>query len=314
MGSFSWLASYPKSGNTWFRIVAANLYAEGNEPVDINDLPERGGISSARTPFDNILLVDSDLLTHEECDRMRPMLYRAMAREEEQQLADPMQLAEDKDRIDGLVRMLKCHDAWTYTDLGEPLLGGREAARNAILIVRDPRDVAPSLANHNDITIDAAIDFMRNRESSYCGDPTHYSSQLRQQLPGWSGHTASWLDQRDIPVHLVRYEDMEADPVETIQAALSFAGRQVDRGDLARAVDLASFDRLREQEARSRFAEARPGRTFFRRGQSGGWRDDLADRQVARIERDHAAMMDRLGYARSYSLADLEHILGESDA
>ena len=43
-----WLASYPKSGNTWFRMLVANLSAKDGKPVDINDLPERGGIASAR--------------------------------------------------------------------------------------------------------------------------------------------------------------------------------------------------------------------------------------------------------------------------
>ena len=43
-----WLASYPKSGNTWLRMLIANLSAKDDKPVDINDLPERGGIASAR--------------------------------------------------------------------------------------------------------------------------------------------------------------------------------------------------------------------------------------------------------------------------
>ena len=38
-----WLASYPKSGNTWFRMMVANLSTKDGRPVDINDLPERGG-------------------------------------------------------------------------------------------------------------------------------------------------------------------------------------------------------------------------------------------------------------------------------
>jgi len=44
-----WLASYPKSGNTWLRLLITNLSAKDGKPVDINDLP--GGIASARGPF-----------------------------------------------------------------------------------------------------------------------------------------------------------------------------------------------------------------------------------------------------------------------
>jgi aryl sulfotransferase len=67
-----WLASYPKSGNTWFRMLAANLSAQNGKPVDINNLPERGGIASARGPFDYLSPLDSSLLTHDEIDCLRP--------------------------------------------------------------------------------------------------------------------------------------------------------------------------------------------------------------------------------------------------
>ncbi len=299
MPGFTWLASYPKSGNTWFRMVTANLYAEDNEPVDINDLPERGGIASARAPFDNILLLESGILTHEECDRMRPMLYQAMAQEDEADFDDPMQKAEDEDRIDSKTRLIKCHDAWTYTDRNEPLLGGANAANSAILIVRDPRDVAPSLANHLGSDIDSAIAFMGKNASPFCGSLNSQPNQLRQQMLGWSGHATSWLDQRDIPVHLIRYEQLKADPVGTIHGALSFAGRTHSMDDVANAVELASFERLQAQEAASKFREAPKGRTFFRRGESGAWRDELTPEQIAQVERDHAVMMKRMGYEPS---------------
>ena len=64
-----WLASYPKSGNTWFRMLVANLRQDA--PIDINDLPESGGIASARAWFDHTMLFESGLLTHEECDALR---------------------------------------------------------------------------------------------------------------------------------------------------------------------------------------------------------------------------------------------------
>ena len=78
-----WLASYPKSGNTWFRMLVANLSAKDGKPVDINDLPERGGIASARGPFDHLTLIDSGLLTHDEIDCLRPRVYEELARGED---------------------------------------------------------------------------------------------------------------------------------------------------------------------------------------------------------------------------------------
>lgn len=287
-----WLASYPKSGNTWFRMLVANLSAKDGEPVDINNLPERGGIASARAPFDHLLLIDSGLLTHDEIDSLRPRVYEELARGAHD---DEYDKPEDVPPV----RFVKAHDAYTLTPKGEPLLAGHRGADGAIVIVRDPRDVAPSLANHSGTNIDEAIRFMNDPEAAFCMKPGRQHNQLRQQLPGWSGHTASWLEQTDIPIHLIRYEDMQADTAGTLARALAFAGRPGNEEEIRRAVDFADFSRLQEQEKANGFREAPRPRTdgrFFRRGRSGAWRDELTMEQVRLIENEHAPMMRRLGY------------------
>jgi Sulfotransferase domain len=287
-----WLASYPKSGNTWFRMLVANLSAKDGKPVDINDLPERGGIASARGPFDHLTLIDSGLLTHDEIDRLRPRVYEELARGAEDEEYDAPPDAPP-------VRFVKAHDAYTLTAKGEPLLAGAHGADGAIVVVRDPRDVAPSLANHNRSSIDEAIAFMNNRQAAFCAKPERLHNQLRQQLPGWSGHVASWLEQSDIPVHLIRYEDMQADTAGVLREALRFAQRPATEAEIARAVEYANFAELRRQESERGFREApRPhrGGQFFRRGEAGAWREELTAEQIARIEAEHAPMMRRLGY------------------
>lgn len=288
-----WLASYPKSGNTWFRLLVANLREDA--PVDINDLPHQGGLASARAWFDNAMLFPSGLLTHEECDRLRPRVYAAIAQGEEQESAE-------RETKIGDVRFVKTHDAWTYTSEGAPLLGGPKGADGAILIVRDPRDVAPSLANHGTRPIDESIAFMARADAAFCGERDRQPNQLRQQLPGWSGYNRSWLDQTDLPVHLVRYEDLQDDAGGVFRRALAFAHVDVTVEEAAKAACFADFEELKKQEAERGFREAprvRPGGGFFRRGVSGAWRDELSPEQVARIEADHAAMMLRLGYELS---------------
>ena len=285
-----WLASYPKSGNTWFRMLVANLSA-ADRPVDINDLPERGGIASARGPFDYLTLIDSGLLTHDEIDVLRPRVYEELASGAQD---------DEYDKLEDVpvVRFVKAHDAYTLTAKGEPLLGGRRGADGAIVIVRDPRDVVPSLANHNRVGIDDAIALMNNREAVYCARAGRLDTQLRQKVPSWSGHIASWLDQTDIPVHLVRYEDLQADAAAAFRTALDFAGRPASDADIARAVAFADFAELRRQEQDKGFSETprRSGGLFFRRGEVGCWREELNDEQVARIEAAHAPLMRRLGY------------------
>jgi sulfotransferase family protein len=273
-----WLASFPKSGNTWFRIFLANLAAGAAEPVDINDLDERGSIASSRHEFEAMTLLDSGLLSQEDIERLRPRVYEKIAAEETEQ------------------RWIKVHDAYTMTGDGEPIFG-RGLARAAVYLVRDPRDVAVSLAHHNGVSIDDAITLMGNADGALCRSAKGLSLQLEQRLLGWSGHIASWLDQGDVPVCLLRYEEMIADPVRCFESALRFAGRDVARTDVERAVRHADFAELQRQEGEKGFGErASPGATFFRSGRAGGWRDQLTDDQVGRIEEAHTPMMLRMHY------------------
>jgi hypothetical protein len=278
-GGIIWLASFPKSGNTWFRIFLANLAAGDTGPADINNLDERGGIASSRHEFEAATLLGSGLLSHDDIDCLRPRVYEAMAAATSEQ------------------RWIKVHDAYATTPNGEPLLG-RNVAGAAVYLVRDPRDVAVSLAYHNNTTIDDAIKLMNRADGALCGGRKGMATQLRQRLTGWSGHVTSWLDQTDVPVHLARYEDLRAAPAERFGAALTFADRPATPEQIERAIRYADFAELQRQESEHGFAE-RLSRTapFFRAGQAGGWLAALSSEQVRAIEQCHGAVMTRLGYA-----------------
>ncbi|MGH7072694.1 MAG: sulfotransferase domain-containing protein, partial [Stellaceae bacterium] len=224
-------------------------------------------------------LLDSGLLSHDDIDCLRPQIYRAIAAEAPEQ------------------RWIKAHDAYTLNRAGEPILGGN-VAQAAIYLVRDPRDVAVSLAHHNNTTIDAAIDLMSAADGALCRGRKGLTSQLRQLLTGWSGHVTSWLDQTDVPVHWVRYEDLVTDPVGYFGAALDFAGRAASPTQIERAVRNASFAELQRQENAQGFGERMPRASapFFRMGRVGGWHDALLPEQVARLEQTHGAVMRRLDY------------------
>ncbi|MBS0247534.1 MAG: sulfotransferase domain-containing protein [Proteobacteria bacterium] len=282
-----WLASYPKSGNTWMRILLANLAVAGDDGADINRLS--GGFASARAPFDRMTLIDSGLLTHEEIDALRPGANAALAESGDGD-DDVPELAE------GPVRFVKAHDAYQYGPDGAPILGGRAGADGVLVIVRDPRDIASSFAHHSRYGIDRTIAFMNNAGACLCGHTDRGYLQLRQRLTRWSEHVASWLNQRDLPMHLVRYEDLRSMPAATLRAALDFAGWPATDAAIHRAIALSAFERVAAQEHSNGFREAPHRQAFFRRGEAGAWRDELTAAQVARIEHDHGAMMQRLGY------------------
>jgi hypothetical protein len=273
-----WLASYPKSGNTWFRILLANLRSGRDEPVDINDSIGNQASLLSREAFDDLTMFASGLLESREIERLRPAVCSALASE-----CSPNTWE-------------KVHYAWTRTAAGEPELG-KNSARAAVYLVRDPRDVAISYAHHLNLSIDATIDLLNSNDAVVCPSGNRQHPGLQGRLDNWSRHVASWLDQKDVPVHVVRYESLLTDTAETLAGALRFAGEEADDRNVERAVSLSSFSELRRQEERGGFRERSPsGSVFFRRGQTGSWREELSDAQAVRIVSKHGEMMARLGY------------------
>jgi hypothetical protein len=275
MGDIVWLASYPKSGNTWLRVFLANLQQKDGKPADINALPT--GSAADRRRFDDALGVESSDLTRDEIERSRPAFYRALA-------------AASAESI-----YLKVHDAYTLTSCGEPLFPGDGGSR-AVYLVRNPLDVAISFAHHLRATTNAAIDAMANPDFAFGAWSDRIGLQLEQRLSSWSGHVLSWLDQGTIPVHLMRYEDMLREPTQTFGACLDFLEIDVGKSELERALDQSSFSALRTQEEAFGFRERRGDKPFFRSGRAGAWRGSLTDAEVHRVIREHQTVMRRLGY------------------
>ena len=129
------------------------------------------------------------------------------------------------------------------------------------------------------------------------------SPQLPQHIGDWSANVLSWVDQREMPVLVVRYEDMLADAGKALAQVIGFARPEVaiEPERIDRAVHHSRIEALQAAEDRSGFRE-RPRRAerFFREGRAGSWRSHLSPAQVSRMESHHAQVMGRFGY-----LADL---------
>lgn len=272
-----WLASFPKSGNTWFRTFLRNLTQDGSEPVDINDL-STGQIASSRLWLDEVLGFDTADLTADEIVRLRPDVYDWSAA----QSPEP--------------GYHKTHDAWTLTPQDRPMLGGR-GTRGALYLLRNPLDVAPSLANHNGTDIDTAIATMGQADNGLSQRDTGLSLQVPQHLGTWSAHVLSWVDAPGLACHVLRYEDMQARPLDAFAAAARFLDLPDDPARIRKAVEFSAFDILARQEETRGFRErSAQAPRFFRAGRSGGWRAQLTPAQVDRIIADHGPVMARFGY------------------
>jgi hypothetical protein len=271
---YIWLASYPKSGNTWVRMMLNSLALGGAVP-DINDLELKVPIISF-TNLQEQFGVEATELTFSEIAMVRPELYRRLALESGRE-----------------VLIHKVHDQLWRNDAGGPVLP-KDRTRGVVYLVRDPRDVAVSAAAFFGTTLDAAVDILAAEKYVLAHHPGGPSRQLPQRLGGWSTHVTSWLD-GDFPLLLVRYEDLLRDPVASLRKIVEFLGMPAEHVEAA--VAATHFDQLARQEQQQGFREnPHANDKFFRSGKAGEGKLRLTPGQLARIETAHGTVMKRLGY------------------
>lgn len=264
-----WLASYPKSGNTWMRALIEAWHCGS---VDINAMRYSSGDNDPY-PYQVVAPVPLSELPVEEKLMLRPAALLHIAKIYHRR---PL--------------ILKTHHANIHTsgvDLIPP-----PATAAAVYIVRDPRDVCISLAAHMGKSIDEAIERM-SRPNYTIGrndKPPHV-------LIDWSGHVASWTEDLEFPCITVRFEDLLADAAGTFFQVLRLLGWSGPREKLIAAVNAARFNELWRQEEAHGFTEAskKTGR-FFSHGTAGHWRNILTPAQAEDIETDHGEVMRKLGY------------------
>lgn len=275
MSGIVWLASYPKSGNTWVRIFITNLLAGDQSPAEINGVDFSRQRANNIQIFDDAAGVESSDLTEEEIDRFRPSVFRHL----KENSSAPL--------------FLKVHDAYSILPHGEPVFP-TDATAGAVYILRNPLDVAISFAHYSALPVDRVIEILA---SGYCQPRKPGIGVLMQRLLPWSEHVLSWSDGPPFPVHLVRYEDLHERPLETFSALARFCGLPSDTASVSRAIRHSSFESLQAQERELGFVE-RPevAAAFFREGRANAWRDILSDSQVTRIVERHSAVMRRFGY------------------
>ena len=163
----------------------------------------------------------------------------------------------------------------------------------AIYIVRNPLDVAVSMAYHYGYPMADAV-------GGVCFDeleilPT--GGRIPQRVTSWGNHLRSWRKAPGLNVCLLRYEDMLVRPGESFAKVTAFLGLPGDEARLARAVENSSFKILAQQEKARGFVESsQSSERFFRRGQAGGWRDELTPAQVDEIVDKNRDAMVEMGY------------------
>jgi hypothetical protein len=273
-----WLASYPKSGNTWVRLFI-EAYLLGK--FDLNnvicsvsdDTSTRHGVGDGSD--ERSFPVEIQQLT-------RPMALLRLVR-----------MFHKHKPVDGMPLFVKTHNANLVAN-GMTLLP-EQLSKKTVHIVRDPRDVALSFSKHIGLSVDKTIDYMEDKYRVLSTDTERL--KMSDFLSSWRKHTQSFLEGDLIGVKTFLYEDMYYDGVKTFCDILDHCEIEPDAERVEMALELVKLSNLREKEKEDGFVEASHKNTsgFFGKGGSR-WEKELLPSQAHRIAKMGGAYMKKLGY------------------
>ena len=279
------VVSYPKSGNTWNRLVTTAYDTE----VDQEDL-----VQLKAGDLTKLKLTDIDPPNRHQAVSPIPISDVDFAAQVRLRPAAMIVLAREVSLLEHLEPLL-VQSHHVNARINGIALWHSEWVDHVVNPVRDPREVCCSHAAHYGNSYEETAQLMADPSArTWTGE----TPDLRWFTSSWSAHVRGWLEEDDIPVHTVRYEDLKANPVGEFYDILDFLGVSDLSVDLVEdAVARTQFDRLQEVEAEQGAPAAAPEQEqFFRSGQTDGWKNELPTDVARKIEKDHGEMMEALGY------------------
>ena len=274
-----WLASYPKSGNTWIRMFLRSYFLSSNQKFSLN---EKGMLDFEVSNFPT-----SELLKNANID------YSNF-----HNIAKNWVTLQDIINLNGKLNFLKTHNG--NFNLGNYPFTNTDNTIGGIYIVRDPRDVVLSYANHfgvnNDVSTDMLID-EENGEQYF--DEKLKEKYFRSLMGSWSMNYLSWRHYKGRKIHLMRYEDLVKNPkknfIKMLEYINSIISINIDQNRISKAVEETAFHKLQKLENREGFIEVGKGK-FFRKGKVGEWKENLDPKLTKKIEDHFRKEMMELNY------------------
>lgn len=275
MNRFVWLASYPKSGNTWVRFFLTAYRHNGK--LDINNAADIGFTDLQYYPHHLVSPIPL-----EKMDNYGIMAIRSAA------LAHLVY----GPTAPGNIYFVKTHSALALYE-GFPVIPTKWTNR-ALYIVRDPRDMVLSYADFCGVSHEDAV-----RQINAIGTTlTSEKTPLFHVISSWSHNVNSWAQNTEFRVGLVRYEDMVNEPEMAFTKVLEFLDWKIDPERFQAALKATTFDALQKAESENGFREKGHGDKFFRKGKIGQWKTDLDPALVQKIEEAHGDTMRKFGYLK----------------
>ena len=277
-----WLASYPKSGNTLVRAMFSAYYFSKDGKFDfdllknIKKFPDFGVFKNLGINISN------------EIEVIKNYIY----------------VQEEINKRDGnSVRLLKTHAA--LNDINGYKFTNLKNSLGAIHIVRDPRKVLVSYANHSQISLDESL--KRLLELHTMGGQNDLQNKSVTHVGSWASNYNSWKTFAQLDKYLlVKYEDLINKPEETFISMLKFiyklnkAKFSLDKIKLKNMLETTNFEYLQNLEKKNSFPEAIKTdkgdyATFFKYGKKNTGKDIPTDIK-RKLEEALNLEMKELGY------------------
>ena len=231
-----WLASYPKSGNTWLRSLLASYYFSKDGDFNFSVLKNIDQFPSYNH------FKDYDKIFVNPTDTTKFWL-------EEQK----------KINSDNKIKLFKTHNALCKIN-GNSFTNSKNTL-GAIYVVRDPRNVITSLANHYEINLDQAFEFMTTEQkgiiqkkgNSYVGFVALFS---------WIFHQTSWVNNKLFPTLVIRYEDLQNETFLTLKKVINFIDNfdnsksSFNKDKAKKSIQSCDFEKLKKLEINEGFYES----------------------------------------------------------
>tara|TARA_B100000900_G_C20440645_1_gene658890 strand:- start:51 stop:878 length:828 start_codon:yes stop_codon:yes gene_type:complete len=268
------LASYPKSGNTWLRSIIGNFYNFDKE-FSLNDLKSIPLLSIKKhfSEFENKVYINNDDLHFDWVS---------------QNIIKCQNILNKKTNH---LNIFKTHSVRHKNFTNETVNAG------FIYIVRDPRDIIVSLKNFSGKEIDKTID-----EFLFSKSLMITTNGAQELLSTWELNIQSWLNYSSVPRLIIKYEDLKLNPKETILNIKDFLNKihrlniSLRDQDIDKIIENTNFNNLKKLEYKNGFDEATIHSKFFRSGTSNQWKNILSHSQAKLIEKNLKSLMKYFNY------------------
>ena len=282
MKKIFWIASYPRSGNTWMRSIISSLFFTKDGIFNFDLLK-------------NIQNFDNPS-KFEFVKKQSPDAFQKLNKLDV--ISKYWIEAQGRANVGGKFAFFKTHSANIVYNQNQ--YTNEKNTLGFIYIIRDPRDIVISYSHFIKKSIDQTIDYMRNKKSII------WSSLPKKNpypiiMSSWDMHFQTW-QLLSVPKLVIRYESLLNDTENEIEKIILFFKKNykldVSNKELKinNIVNSTTFDRLKEFENKYGFEENEKNNIFFRNGKIQQWKKILTDNQVKKINNSFKTTMQKLDY------------------